>query len=370
MTYIDDKDQKLLETLGLQDIPEQEKKVVLDEIDRKMSQRYIANLLSSIPPEKINEVQAEIEKIPSGNTQKIIEKIIELHPNSADILKKSAEEIIDQLKQDRKTEDKMNQDVSSDLAPADDRITPHGTVGALDDRDNEAAIDQPGVSKIEEASTPNTAPPIDPAKADPFAPADEEAPADTVEKAGKTSSMPVAEQEPNNPFGDEIKLVKNDDEPNPAETPALPTSPQTPIAETTPFQSEPASEPASQPPTFEPAESGANTPSYQPANLNQPEPAEASDTFSSASADLPASPATDTFAAQSAESASPVADDPTPNPVTPPVSPTPASSTTPPAPTPTSPIDPAVSHAPTASPLENPAPTPPASPPTPDYYQQ
>jgi len=95
---ITEEDKKLLEQLGLSDIPEVEQQVVLEEIDRRMTKRFIANLLVSLDPQKAVELEEEVNKIPSENTEEIISKIIETHPDAVKVLQQSAQEIVDELK--------------------------------------------------------------------------------------------------------------------------------------------------------------------------------------------------------------------------------------------------------------------------------
>jgi len=119
---ITDDDKKLLEDLDLSNIPEEDKQAVLDTIDDRMSKRFIANLLLSMPEDKRTELEKKVEEMKGEDPQKIIEAIIDLHPDAKKVLEDSAKEIVEELKkkpaagEEQKDSSSEARDVNSDQA--------------------------------------------------------------------------------------------------------------------------------------------------------------------------------------------------------------------------------------------------------------
>ncbi len=98
---INEDDKKLLEMLGLENIPDQEKQTILEEIDQKMSERFIANLLTSLDDEASKKLQEELDAMPNDDPSAIIDKIIKTHPDAASILEKTSQEVMEGFKKAR-----------------------------------------------------------------------------------------------------------------------------------------------------------------------------------------------------------------------------------------------------------------------------
>ena len=99
-------DQNILDQLNLGNIPEEDKKAVLEMIDERLEKRFLANLLLSLPEDKQKELETRVETMEDEDAEKIIETILELHPDAKGVLERSAKEIIEELKRDgRSSED-------------------------------------------------------------------------------------------------------------------------------------------------------------------------------------------------------------------------------------------------------------------------
>lgn len=245
MAIITEEDKKLLESLNLSDIPEEDKRVVLDEIDDRMTKRFIANLLVSLNPQQAQQLEADIEKIPSENTQQIIEKIIETHPDAAKVLQDSAKQIMEELKagQENKNNEDGLQNTGKEMIPPQAPSSETPVEVKFEDLGDTAkpAVDAPTTSPVPVSS----------------------------ESAAKNKPLPVPQQESSSPFGDEIKIV-NSSEPTPAaETPA-PEAPAPTIE--VPVAPEPATEEAPVAPAPEPVSEENSAPTVIP-EPSQPEPA-------------------------------------------------------------------------------------------------
>jgi len=246
---ITEEDKKLLEQLGLSDIPEVEQQVVLEEIDRRMTKRFIANLLVSLDPQKAVELEEEVNKIPSENTEEIISKIIETHPDAVKVLQQSAQEIVDELKakpagqvgQTTLPEEKPAELPVADQAqteapqaplPPTPPVAPEAVETAplsdtLNQQTPEAPIagdDQGPAILSEPISSPSVAPVIDenvpcqtPESAtEPVVTADTAAQgSDAPPVQDEAKPLPVPQEEPAKPFGDEITMVRDEPEQTP-----------------------------------------------------------------------------------------------------------------------------------------------------------
>lgn len=107
-------DQKILEMLEVTTATDEEKKAILDEVDQKMSERFVANLLNSMDAESAKKMQDEIDKLPNDDPAKVIETIITSHPDATTVLEKTAQEVLDEFKKARQA--KLN---STSAGPAE-----------------------------------------------------------------------------------------------------------------------------------------------------------------------------------------------------------------------------------------------------------
>ncbi len=94
-------DQKILEMLEVTTATDEEKKAILDEVDQKMGERFVANLLNSMDAESAKKMQDEIDKLPNDDPAKVIETIITSHPDATTVLEKTAQEVLDEFKKAR-----------------------------------------------------------------------------------------------------------------------------------------------------------------------------------------------------------------------------------------------------------------------------
>lgn len=282
MAYITEEDEKLLKELGLENIPEIDKQVMLEEIDIRMTKRFLANILISLDPDKAQQLEEEVAKIPSQNTEEIISKIIESHPDAAKVLQESAKQIMDELKSNQtsnKGESNMDTNpTDAGAAPAAPQDTPAAppmdqpaTTPAdtpADGADNSAALgglnnapSNPPIGGTGNDGQNATAPAAEPPAAEAAAPA-EGAPAGDA-------GLPTPQVESANPFGDEIKIVK-DEEPAPAaaaEPPAPADTSQAGSTDSFGASNMPTAEPAvpETPPVAEPPATETPAPAAPPA---------------------------------------------------------------------------------------------------------
>jgi len=275
MDNITEEDKRLLETLGLQDIPEEEKKVVLEEIDEKMSRRFIANLLASMSPEKAKELDAEVQNIPSEKPQEIIEKIIEKHPDAAKVLQDSAKQIVEELKTNKNTEYRIEntggkgQNTEYGIENAGGGVGGENTEYRIPNTEEKKNTEEPfkmpepaekKVDGIEEPSKEpgeNQTTTIKPAVSEPETsvgePVDvkatETTPADApVDKSPEDKPLPVAEEVSDHPFGKDIKIVSDDEAPkSPAPEPPAQEDKANPFVDQPPKPGEAPTAPESEP---------------------------------------------------------------------------------------------------------------------------
>ncbi len=99
-----DLEKKLLAELGLDKLPEDDKKNILKKLDEALLNRFIANLLGSIPKEKYSQLEKALEKAEKEGPDKFFEEAVKLHPNAEEVMKKSAEQIIKEFKKNQPAE--------------------------------------------------------------------------------------------------------------------------------------------------------------------------------------------------------------------------------------------------------------------------
>lgn len=96
LTKLDD---KVLLELGLDKATEGQKEMILKIIDELLEKRFVANLLTSLPEDKQKELEQKIGAIKNQSAEEILELVIDIHPTAKQVMEKSAQEIIDELKQ-------------------------------------------------------------------------------------------------------------------------------------------------------------------------------------------------------------------------------------------------------------------------------
>lgn len=95
---LNDLDQKVLKNLNLDGLPEEEKQKALKRLDEALMNRFMVNILTSLPKEKQEELERKAKELKDGQYDKFLEEAINLHPDAKAILEKSAEEIIEEFK--------------------------------------------------------------------------------------------------------------------------------------------------------------------------------------------------------------------------------------------------------------------------------
>jgi MoxR-like ATPase len=98
---LNDLDQKVLKNLNLDGLPEEEKQKALKRLDEALMNRFMVNILTSLPKEKQEELERKAEELKDGQYDKFLEEAINLHPDAKAILEKSAEEIIGEFKENK-----------------------------------------------------------------------------------------------------------------------------------------------------------------------------------------------------------------------------------------------------------------------------
>lgn len=112
-------DQAVLDQLGLGNIPDQDKQAVLAMIDQRLEKRFLANLLMSLPEDKRDELDKQVEAMADKpDAGKVVEAVLNLHPDAQGILEQSAKEIVEELKKENR----------SPVAPATTHNLPAGGV--------------------------------------------------------------------------------------------------------------------------------------------------------------------------------------------------------------------------------------------------
>jgi len=91
-------DEKVLSELGLSDLSDEEKAVMLKLLDDRLEKRFIANLLKSMPEEKRQDLEKKVEAMEKRSVESVLEAAINIHPDVKGVLEKSAQEIVDEMK--------------------------------------------------------------------------------------------------------------------------------------------------------------------------------------------------------------------------------------------------------------------------------
>lgn len=107
---LNDLDQKVLKNLNLDGLPDEEKQKVLKRLDEALMNRFMVNILTSLPKEKQEELEKKAKELKDGQYDKFLEEAINLHPDAKAILEKSAEEIIGEFKENKRQIDQKLQD--------------------------------------------------------------------------------------------------------------------------------------------------------------------------------------------------------------------------------------------------------------------
>jgi hypothetical protein len=99
-----DLEKKLLAELGLDKLPEDDKKNILKKLDEALLNRFIANLLGSMPKESHPQLEKALEKAEKEGPDKFFEEAVKLHPDAEKVMKESAEQIIKEFKKNQPAE--------------------------------------------------------------------------------------------------------------------------------------------------------------------------------------------------------------------------------------------------------------------------
>ena len=98
---MNENDEKVLQELGMGNLAEDEKKAVLALIDQRLEKRFVANLLMSLDDETRKKLEDKIEAMPEPKVDDVVAAAIELAPEAPQILERSANEIIEELKKEK-----------------------------------------------------------------------------------------------------------------------------------------------------------------------------------------------------------------------------------------------------------------------------
>jgi len=293
MTNISADDQKLLEMLGLENVPDEDKQVILQEVDERMSKRFIANLLTGLSDEQSKKLEAEVNAMGSEDPAKIIEKIIAAHPDARSVLEKTGQEILMELKQNKQSApattattspatsetpaempkgESLNQTL--DEKPPIEQVSSQGSEEKTKTGEEPAVSDQPSDTPPPAApAAPKTDLPVEPSASAPDMPSPQTPPtppeAPQIDQTQPPASMSESDSAPlptpqNNPPIDvdfsPSKPPASSDDVTPPSTPDTEVPPQAPI-ESTP----PAPEPVEPPPSPTPP-----APSVDPSQNEEP----------------------------------------------------------------------------------------------------
>ena len=242
MEFTED-DKALLKSLDLENIPDEEKQVVLQEIDNKMSERFVANLLSTLSPEEAKKVEAEVNALPSDDPAKIIETIIANHPDTKSVLEKTGGEVLEELKASRKKDGNTGSNGSiNDLdskPPIEEAAAKEPDMPSNDELKTEEKPDEVQLTSEElgEAKVGDNKPehflgpdeePAAPAQAEPTPPTPQDEGPLKVDFSGNAASTepeaPTTEMTPTQPEPETPAV-----EPVPAPTPPIPEPTETPV---------------------------------------------------------------------------------------------------------------------------------------------
>ncbi len=95
---MDKQDDKVLEELGLDKLPDNEKKAVLAMIDQRLEKRFLANLLLSLDDDKQQTLEGKIDEIEEPKIDDVVRIALDVQPEAAKILAQSANEVMTELK--------------------------------------------------------------------------------------------------------------------------------------------------------------------------------------------------------------------------------------------------------------------------------
>lgn len=106
---LNDLDQKVLKNLNLDGLPEEEKQKVLKRLDEALMNRFMVNILTSLPKDKQEELEKKAKDLKDGQYDKFLEEAINIHPDAKGVLEKSAEEIIEEFKGNEQASSKIKE---------------------------------------------------------------------------------------------------------------------------------------------------------------------------------------------------------------------------------------------------------------------
>jgi hypothetical protein len=149
-------DQSVLDQLNLGNIPEEDKKAVLEMIDERLEKRFLANLLLSLPEDKQKELETRVEAMKDDDAEKIIETILELHPDAKGVLERSAKEIIEELKRDGRSSEDGRSSVVGGQSSGDGLSS---VVGSRSSEDSQSATNDQPLTTNNQPPTTNNQPP-------------------------------------------------------------------------------------------------------------------------------------------------------------------------------------------------------------------
>jgi len=115
-------DQKVLQDLGLDQLPDDQKQKTLKRLDEVLINRFMAKILTSLSEDKQKELEQKVKDVGEDNNEKVFEEAINLHPDAKKVLEESAKEVIEEFKKnqkgaDRDTAIKGNEPKLSELKP-------------------------------------------------------------------------------------------------------------------------------------------------------------------------------------------------------------------------------------------------------------
>jgi len=93
-------DEKVLEAVGLKDIPDNEKKAVLAMIDQRLEKRFLANLLMSLDDDKRQMLESKIDEVEEPKIDDVVRIALDIQPDAPKILADSAGEVMTELKEE------------------------------------------------------------------------------------------------------------------------------------------------------------------------------------------------------------------------------------------------------------------------------
>ena len=94
-------DDKVLEELRLDTLPDNEKKAVLAMIDQRLEKRFLANLLMSLDDDKRQMLESKIGEIEEPKIDDVVRIALDIQPDAPKILADSANEVMTELKGER-----------------------------------------------------------------------------------------------------------------------------------------------------------------------------------------------------------------------------------------------------------------------------